>query len=89
MFLKGWFKDTLPVAPITRLAILRLDGDMYQSTMDALENLYPCLSPGGYCIIDDYCLPRCVQAVQHYRQRNGLGIPITVIDHCGIYWRKA
>jgi SAM-dependent methyltransferase len=34
-FLKGWFKDTLPIAPIEQLAILRLDGDWYESTMDA------------------------------------------------------
>jgi O-methyltransferase len=47
-FLPGWFRDTLPTAPITQLAILRLDGDLYESTMDALVNLYPKLSPGGY-----------------------------------------
>jgi hypothetical protein len=39
-FLKGWFKDTLPSAPISALAIMRLDGDYYESTMDALTNLY-------------------------------------------------
>ena len=53
-FLKGWFKDTLPAAPIPRLAIARLDGDLYASTMDALEALYPKLSQGGYLIVDDY-----------------------------------
>lgn len=54
VFLKGWFKDTLPNAPINKLAILRLDGDMYGSTMEALIHLYPKLQAGGYCIIDDY-----------------------------------
>jgi O-methyltransferase len=39
-FLKGWFKDTLPTAPIEKLAVLRLDGDMYESTMDGMVNLY-------------------------------------------------
>jgi hypothetical protein len=53
-FLKGWFKDTLPTAPIGALAIMRLDGDYYESTMDALTNLYDKLSVGGYAIIDDY-----------------------------------
>ena len=48
VFLKGWFKDTLPAAPIGKLAVMRLDGDMYESTMDALKSLYPELSPGGY-----------------------------------------
>src|SRR5262249_19830953 len=53
-FLKGWFKDTLPTAPIDKLAILRLDGDMYESTIQALTPLYPKLQPGGHCIVDDY-----------------------------------
>lgn len=48
VFLKGWFKDTLPAAPIERLAVLRLDGDMYGSTMDAFNNLYGKLSSGGF-----------------------------------------
>ena len=39
-FLKGWFRDTLYVAPIRELALLRLDGDLYESTMDALKALY-------------------------------------------------
>jgi O-methyltransferase len=51
-FLKGWFSETLPTAPIEKLAILRLDGDMYESTMDALVSLYPKVSPGGYVIVD-------------------------------------
>jgi hypothetical protein len=38
-FLEGWFRDTLPGAPIERLAVLRLDGDLYESTMQALECL--------------------------------------------------
>jgi O-methyltransferase len=46
-FLKGWFRETLPEAPIERLSILRLDGDMYESTMDALRHLYPRVSAGG------------------------------------------
>ena len=45
-FLKGWFRDTLPAAPIERLAVLRLDGDLYESTIQALESLYDKLSAG-------------------------------------------
>src|SRR4029077_257254 len=56
-FLVGWFADTLPAAPVDRLAVLRLDGDMYQSTIEALDALYPKVSAGGYVIIDDYFLP--------------------------------
>jgi len=67
-FLEGWFRDTLPVAPIERLAVLRLDGDMYESTMTALTNLYPGLSPGGFVIIDDYggTWSGCTRAVHDF-----------------------
>lgn len=68
-FLPGWFKDTLPNAPIERLAVMRLDGDLYASTLDALTYLYPKLSPGGFVIIDDYALDSCRQAVHDYRAR--------------------
>ena len=57
-FLPGWFKDSLPTASIDRLAVLRADGDMYESTTQILTYLYPKLSVGGYCIIDDYGTPR-------------------------------
>jgi len=58
-FLPGWFEDTLPTAPISQIAVLRLDGDMYDSTMVALRSLYPKLSVGGYVIVDDYhAVPR-------------------------------
>jgi O-methyltransferase len=89
VFLKGWFKDTLPNAPIEKLAVLRLDGDMYESTMDALESLYPKLSPGGYCIIDDYSLPGCEKAVADYRARHGIEDEIQTIDWTGSYWQKS
>ena len=55
----GWFSDTLPGAPIDKLAVLRLDGDLYDSTTDALTNLYPKLSVGGFLIVDDYIIPSC------------------------------
>jgi O-methyltransferase len=89
VFLKGWFKDTLPSAPIDRLAVLRLDGDMYGSTMDALNALYRKLSPGGFCIVDDYALPGCRQAIDDYRREHGIVEPIEVIDWTGVFWRKA
>jgi len=69
-FLPGWFRDTLPTAPIGRLAVLRLDGDMYESTKIALDSLYPKLSPRGYVIVDDYKdLPGCKAAVDDYPTR--------------------
>jgi O-methyltransferase len=87
-FLKGWFCDTLPTAPIERLAMMRLDGDMYGSTMDALTNLYPKLSRGGFCVIDDYALAGCKQAVDEYRQRQGITGELRRIDHSAVYWRR-
>lgn len=88
VFLRGWFKDTLPQAPIEQLAILRLDGDMYGSTMEALENLYPRLSAGGFCIIDDYALHGCRAAVDDYRAKHQITQEMREIDWMGIYWRK-
>lgn len=87
-FLPGWFQDTLPTAPISQLAVLRMDGDLYESTADALTHLYPRLSPGGYVIIDDYNHESCRQAVHDYRARHGIVEPILDIDRIGAYWRR-
>lgn len=88
VFLKGWFKDTLPTAPIEQLAILRLDGDMYESTMDALTSLYPKLSKGGYCIVDDYALKGCQRAVDDFRRENDISSELRQVDWTGWYWVK-
>jgi O-methyltransferase len=88
-FLPGWFKDTLPGAPIERLAVMRLDGDMYESTIDALRALYPKLSPGGYVIVDDYSwIPACKRAVEDYRAEQGITEEIVPIDRQGVYWQR-
>ncbi|MGA8261352.1 MAG: TylF/MycF family methyltransferase [Arenicellales bacterium] len=88
-FLKGWFRDTLPNAPINELAVLRLDGDMYESTIDVLRNLYYKVSPGGFVIIDDYgAYAACRKAVHDFRDAHGVSEPIREIDWTGVYWRK-
>jgi hypothetical protein len=88
-FLRGWFKDTLPIAPIEKLAILRLDGDMYESTIDALSSLYDKVSPRGIVIVDDYgVVPGCRQAIDDYRSANNITTPIQPIDGMGVYWIK-
>jgi len=88
-FLPGWFRDTLPTAPIERLAVLRLDGDMYESTSEALDALYPRLSDGGFCIIDDYgAVEGCRRAVEDYRNAHQIDDPMVKIDWTGVYWRK-
>jgi O-methyltransferase len=89
-FLVGWFRDTLVDAPIDQLALLRLDGDLYESTMQALEPLYPKLSVGGYCIIDDYgTIDACRAAVTDYRSAHDIDDKIEDIDGTGVFWRKS
>jgi O-methyltransferase len=87
-FLVGWFRETLPSAPIARLAILRLDGDMYESTMDAFTNLYGKLSVGGYVIVDDFAMPTCRAAVEDFRARHGIRDTIEPVDWSGMFWRR-
>lgn len=89
-FLPGWFKDTLPTAPIERLAVCRLDGDLYESTHTALEALYPRVSPGGFLIVDDYNdIAACRAAVDDYRSTYRVTEPMTEVDWTAVYWRKA
>lgn len=88
VFLEGWFRDTLPTAPIERLAILRLDGDMYESTIQPLEILYPKLSPGGFVIVDDYNQPHCRRSVTDYRAQHSIASELVPIDERAVFWRK-
>jgi hypothetical protein len=89
-FLKGWFKDTLPNAPIEKLAMLRLDGDMYQSTMEAISALYDKVSPGGFIVVDDFgAVPACRQAILDFARARSLDLALQKIDWTGVYWRKA
>ncbi|MEA2647490.1 MAG: O-methyltransferase [Chloroflexota bacterium] len=89
-FLPGWFHKTLPNAPIESLSLLRLDGDMYESTIVTLEALYPRLSPGGFVIVDDYgALLPCRAAVDDYRRAHDVDEPIQQIDWSGIFWRRS
>jgi len=87
-FLEGWFKDTLHKAPIERLAVLRLDGDMYESTIQALDALYERLSVGGFVIVDDYSLKPCAKAVHDFRDRYGITEEMVDIDGNGVFWRR-
>jgi hypothetical protein len=89
VFLKGFFADTLPGARIQKLAVLRLDGDLYESTMQSLDALYDRVSPGGYVIVDDWNLPAARAAVQDFRRRRQIADPILTIDLNGVYWQKA
>lgn len=88
-FLPGWFSDTLVNAPIDRLAVLRIDADMYQSTMEALRYLYPKVSAGGYIIIDDYgAVAGCKAAVDDFRAAQRITDELVRIDWGGVFWRR-
>lgn len=85
-FLKGLFKDTLPKAPVQSIAVLRLDGDLYESTRDGLV-LYDKLSHGGALIADDYFLFEGQRkAIDEFRSARGIADPFVRIDHFGGYW---
>jgi O-methyltransferase len=89
VFVKGWFRDTLPGLG-GRWALIRLDGDLYESTMDGLVNLYPRLEPGGFVLIDDYGdIPACKQAVEDYRTEHKITDPVEPVDWTGAFWRKS
>lgn len=63
---EGWFEETLPTFECPLISILRLDGDLYNSTYVCLKHLYPKVIEGGLIIIDDWALPGCKQAVLDY-----------------------
>jgi hypothetical protein len=84
----GWFRESLKEAPIEQLALLRLDADLYESTLEALIHLYPKVSSGGWVIIDDYqMLPPCRKAVDQYRHDQRIDAPIQAIDRHAVCWR--
>jgi O-methyltransferase len=89
-FVSGWFSDTLPTLRGHRWAVLRMDADMYQSTREALVNLYPSLEPGGFAIVDDYgILSGCRKAVDEFRAEAQVEEPLEWIDRSAVFWRRA
>jgi hypothetical protein len=89
VFLKGFFEETLPQLSNERFSLIRLDGDMYGSTLVALSNLYDRLSPSGFVVIDDYgALRSCAKAVHDFLDERGLRVEIRKIDESGVWWQK-
>jgi hypothetical protein len=89
VFVEGWFSASLPTLRGRPWSVVRIDGDMYESTRDALVNLYPDLAIGGFLIIDDLAHDACRAAVDDYRTQYGIREPIEKVDWTGAYWRKA
>jgi O-methyltransferase len=89
ILLEGWFADTLPRLTDEHFAVVRLDGDLYESTMDAIVHLYPRLSVGGWLIVDDYNdIDACKAAITDYRADHGITDEIIEIDFSGVCWKK-
>ncbi len=90
IFIPGFFRETLPTAPIEKLSVLRLDGDMYESTWDSLINLYNKLETGGFIIIDDWGLLSCQSAVCDFREAHSINDVMENTDEPrnGVFWRK-
>jgi hypothetical protein len=89
-FLSGWFRDTLPTAPVGPLAILRIDADLYTSTREVLTALYDKVPAGGFVIVDDYnAFIPCRSAVDEFREERKIAEPLRRIDRMAVYWRRA
>lgn len=88
VFVEGFFEKTLPNLATDSLAVLRLDGDMYSSTIQILDSLYKKVSPGGFVIVDDYnALANCREAVDVFRAAHGIQEMMETVDWTGVYWR--
>jgi len=91
---QAWFKDILPDNLPKAIAFAHLDGDFYQSTLDALGKVWPLLSPGALCIVDDYRDPMfpgveqavgdflCRLALSEYRLDQPWGTDNNRTTHC-------
>jgi hypothetical protein len=89
IFIKGFFGQTLPNNNlIEKLSLLRMDGDMYESTHDVFYSLYDKVQKNGPIIIDDYCLNGCRDCVHDFRNVKNITEEMVTIDRCGIYWIK-
>jgi hypothetical protein len=90
VFVPGWFRDTMPTLDVTAIAVLRLDGDMFESTIDPMRYLYDRVSPGGYVIVDDYhIVAACRRAVEDFCASRRISPAFIDIDGMGVYFRKS
>jgi O-methyltransferase len=91
-FHKGWFQHTLPGLKLAPIAFLRLDGDLYESTMCCLENLYDQVAPGGFVWLDELGMPENLGghlAMKDFFAKRGqpVPVPISITDTGAGYWR--
>jgi hypothetical protein len=89
---KGWFNESIPVTPVGDIAFLRLDGDLYTSTIHVLRLLYDKVVDGGLVYVDD-SFEGCKAAVTEFRNSRKITSPMHEIDEGGgrfeaLWWRK-
>ena len=90
-FYSGWFQNTLPLVAkeVGSIAILRIDGDWYESTKICLEALYAQVPAGGFIIIDDYgTFTGCRRAVDEFREAQKISASLIFVDKDCVYWRR-
>lgn len=84
----GWFQDTVPGSDTGPIAMLRLDGDLYESTKVCLEHLFSRVVPGGCIILDDYPLPGSRKAWEEFCVARSLKLePVIACDTGAAYFR--
>jgi len=90
VFAKGFFNDTMPPLSkhVKQFAVMRLDGDMYESTVDVLYHMYDKLSIGGFLIMDDWFGFPSRTACEDFFTVHGIQPKILPIDSYSIYWKK-
>lgn len=85
---EGWFQDTLPKTDTGPIAMLRLDGDLYESTKVCLEHLFSKIVLGGCLLVDDYPLPGCRKALDEFFAERGVNLePVIACDTGAAYFR--
>jgi len=88
-FVQGYVEATLATLADCTWALVRIDVDTHDSTLHALESLYPQLAPGGYLVVDDYgALEECRLAVDGFRRAHSISEPLVEIDWTGVRWRR-
>ena len=85
----GWFQETLPRTDVGEIALLRLDGDWYESTRVCLEHLYSKVVKNGVVVLDDYGYwAGCRKATDEFIDQQSQPIMLHHIDSTGRYFIK-
>lgn len=79
VFVEGWFQDTVPVNTIDKISLLRLDGDLYDSTKVCLDHLHHKVQKGGFVIIDDYALVGARKALHDFWEEHNLNYELVAV----------